>query len=275
MAKDKGSKQPNLDEKVSDPAENYQLAEIPSITRPMVESNEVADAFAVALEGQELPPPSGVPILKINHREEVFMLGDQQMDFVEGYPLHWFCTRAWWSKGYNPASASPPECWSPDNKRPSPSSTNKQCGTCVECPHSKFGTAQQGQGKGQDCKTNLFLMLLNPTFGSVPVGAMIIPPSSLRTMLGGGRTTGYLTGQAQMFKDPVTNRPAKYTLLVWTRFTLERAGDLHCIVKPTPVRVCPSIEEAKALADTRKAWLDAFAKLSGDVPDYIDVPPEE
>lgn len=272
MAKNKG---PNLDEPMANPAENYKLAEVPSILHPVAERNEVADAFADAIQGQEMPPTSGVPIIKINHREEVFSLGGVQMESIEGYPLHWFCTRAWWSKGYNPGSTSPPECWSPDDKRPSPASTSKQCETCAACPHSKFGTAQQGQGKGQDCKTNLFLMLLNPMFGAVPVAAMICPPSSLRPMLGGGRTTGYLTGQAAMFTDPTTHRPAKYTLLVWSRFTLKRGGDLHCVIQPTPVRVCPSIEEARALAEMRKSWLDAFARLSGNVPDYIDVPPED
>jgi len=71
------------------------------------------DEMIAALEeglGSELPNESfGVPIIRINHKEEAFIVpGGELIPTIEGYPIHHFQMRKWWEKGYKEGDSSPP-----------------------------------------------------------------------------------------------------------------------------------------------------------------------
>lgn len=225
------------------------------------------DAFGKAIADQApRTEPKSLPMATIDHDNNCWKLNGQQIHDLQGYALAYFQARAWWKIGYREGESNPPDCWSPDTIKPSETSSNKQAASCAACKFSAFGSAMGGTAKGQACKTNTFVLLVNPQLGSPPAVVMVLPPSSIRPLIGGGRSPGFLQG-AKYFKDPESGKVAKYFELVWTRWDLERGGDRHCVINPVALSVCGNDDEKRALAELRGKILSAFDAVRGTVPD--------
>jgi len=71
---------------------------------------------------------------------------------------------AWNQNKYDPDNTQPPDCYAfgdnfgDEDMAPHSDSANKQCGTCAECPHNEWGTAEVGRGKA--CGNNMRIALL-------------------------------------------------------------------------------------------------------------------
>ena len=223
--------------------------------------NEIASAFAEGIAGQERHEPPGIPIIRIDHKTARFLLNGEPVESVAGFPVQWFQSRAYWEGKFKPGEHAPPTCSSPDGVTPLPGE-GRQADNCYSCRWAQWDSAPLGGG--QACKVQTFLFLLNPEFGETPIGCLIAPPSSIRAIVGTGRQPGYLQ-RAKQFRDPASGKQAKYHELVWTRFALERAGDTHCILVPTPVSVAKDADEARAIAGVRGAMLRQMEELRGSV----------
>ena len=218
---------------------------------------EEAQAFgAIATDRKETP---GLSTITIDHANACFLLDKNPIERLEGYCVHWFQARAFWAKGYNARDIQPPDCFSNNMIKPDPGVENKIAPDCIRCPKAQFGSAPVG--KGQGCKTNTFVFIVNPEFGTPPIAMLILPPSSIKPLLG-GRSPGYVHS-ARRFKDPKTGKAAGYWELVWTEFRLEPGGDRHCVATPEPRFVCPNKEEAVALANLRKRFMEAMESIRG------------
>ncbi len=237
----------------------------PSLTIP-AQIDEVGQSFGAGIEGQERKDVPGVPVVRIDHKQGLFTFNGNEISEVYGYPLYFYQARAWWKRGYQSGQTDPPDCWSPNMLKPSPAGSMVQAATCAECKWSVFGSASAG--KGQACKTNTFLFLCNSEWGNPPLACLILPRSSIRALMGTGRTPGYLQ-QAKHFKDSQSGRKANYFELVWTRFTLEPGGDLHSVLCCEPLAVCPSADEARVLAKIRGSFMAAMNDLRGEIPSVV------
>lgn len=240
----------------------------PSFLVPVTpaQQDDVSSTFGAMTEDQPRQAQDMIPLAVINHKKGVFNVGGAESPTIEGYPMYGYQVRGWWKEAYKSGSHTPPSCWAPDAgplAKPSPMSTEPQAKTCADCKNSKFGSAKVGGG--QACRVTSLLFLANPEFDdTMPIVALCLPPTSIRPLLGGGRTPGYLQA-AKNFIDPQTKRKAKYHELVWTRIALIPGGDLHHVVDPKAVSVCRSADEARALAKIRGEFLDAMERLRGDV----------
>jgi hypothetical protein len=230
-------------------------------------SDEITQAFGTAVVGQERNEAPGITIVRIDHKNERFLVSGEPQETVRGYVVHWFQARAWWKQGYKSSENNPPDCSSPDMITPKPGD-NRQAKTCFDCPMSQFGSGRDGSG--QACKVTTFLFLLNPEFGNPPVAALLAPPSSIRNVVGTARNPGYL-GRAKQVKNAKTGKPAGFYELVYTEFSLERGGDLHCVITPEPLVVAPSVDEARAIAAVRGQLLKQMNDLREKVGDFTDV----
>lgn len=229
------------------------------------EPDEVAGTFGEMTKDQPRQAFHTIPLATIQHKTGNFNVAGVTQDFVEGYPLYGYQVRGWWKDAYKSGAHTPPSCWAPDAgpaARPSPQASEPQAKSCAECRHSKFGSAKVGGG--QACRVTTIQFVANPAFGEIPIVALCLPPTSIRPLMGGGRTPGYLQA-AKNFVDPETKKKAKYHELVWTRFNLVPGGDLHHVITPESVGVCRSADEARALATLRGTFLEAMERLRGDV----------
>jgi len=192
----------------------------PSLLALANQPDAVAGAFGEAVAGKPRAEAKAVPIIQIDHENGMFLLSGNPLDGTSGlygYPVHWFQARAWWPKPPGKGETNPPTCWSADMVKPHLTviGHDRQSESCQTCEKAQFGSSPSGT-KGQACRTSTFLFLVNPAFGSPPIAALILPPSSIRPLLGGGRVPGYLQG-AKHFRDPTSGRAAMYHELVWTR----------------------------------------------------------
>jgi len=236
------------------------LREPPSLLALAKPQDEVGEAFTGALTTPRSEVP-GISIIRPIHGTQKFG-GAVNAAELYGYPVHWFQARAYWPKGYRAGDSDPPSCWSSTMMEPSPASAKIECKSCHSCPMAQFGSAPQG--RGQACKVSTFLFLVNGDFGMPPVACLILPPSSIKNLMGAGRTPGYLQA-AKNFKDPETHRQARYYELVWTKFTLEPGGDKHDVVHCEPLAVCRNADEARALAMLRDKFMSFMENIRGDV----------
>lgn len=223
--------------------------------------DEISNAFGGAIANQQRAEAPGITFIKLDHKTGRFLVNGEPCETVEGYPIHWFQARAYWGKGYKAGEHSPPDCASMDMLKPD-QGVSMQAEACYECPMAAWGSGRDGSG--QACKVSTFLFLLNPEFGAPPVAALIAPPSSIRSIVGTGRNPGYLK-RAQQVKHQKTGRAAQYHEIVWSRFSLERAGDLHCIIQPEPVMVAETADEARAIAAVRGKLLTEMEALRGRI----------
>ena len=227
--------------------------------------DEVSAAFGVAVADQQRNEAPGMTLIKLDHKTGKFLINGEPVDSVRGYPIHWFQARAYWSKAFKAGDSSPPDCMSPDGVKPV--GDDVQCDSCFNCPMAQFGSARDD--KGQACRVTTFMFLLNPEFGAQPIAALLAPPSSIKSIVGTPRNPGYLA-RAKQFKNAKTGKPAGFYELVFTEFTLERGGDVHCVIKPEPMMVAPSVEEARAIAAVRGQALQAMELLRGRVGEFSD-----
>lgn len=235
----------------------------PSLLAIARNEDEVSSAFLDSMKDQSRDEVPGIPMISIDHPNHCFAGGASGTELY-GYIVHWFQARAWWKQGYKSGDSNPPDCWSPDMHQPSPASALKQASTCHGCKWAQFGSTMGGQGRGQACKVNTFIFLLNSEFGTPPVACLILPPSSIRPLMGVGRVSGYLQA-VKNFRDPETGRQARFYELVWTRFSLEPGGDRHDLVRCDAVAVCRNADEARAIAAIRKQFMAAMDHVRGDV----------
>lgn len=218
------------------------------------DDDPIAAAFADGLDGVKREEPAGIEIVTIDHNIGMFLLNGEPVERIEGYPIHYVQTRAWWESPFKPGQTSPPDCRSSDCVTPDAASPKRQSQTCYTCRHAQWGSAAVGDGQACGVSTGLFLV--GPAFGTQRKACLLLPPSSIKPLLGTARKPGYLQ-RAKNFRDPRTGRMAKYFELVWTSFALKRPeGAKHVVIEPTPLAVAPNAEEAKIIATARKE-LDA------------------
>lgn len=237
----------------------------PSFLVPVATQDEVSGTFGEMTADQPRNASEMIPLAVISHKDGRFNLAGCQQDVLEGYPIYGIQVRGWWKDQYKPGQHTPPTCWAADAgplAKPSVMVAEPQSKDCASCKFSKFGSARQGSG--QACRVTSIVFLANPEFGDPPLVALCLPPSSIRPLMGGGRTPGYIQS-AKNFVDPVTKRKAKYSELVWTRIGLLPGGDLHHVIDPKAVSVCRSADEARALAKIRGEFLESMERLRGDV----------
>jgi hypothetical protein len=229
--------------------------------------DETSAAFGEAIQGQERQEPPGITLIRIDHKMEMFTINGEPTDAIEGYPINYMQARAWWKKGYKAGEHSPPDCASADMLKPLANMENVQADSCMICKLSAWGSAPDGSG--QACKVTTFLFILNPDFGPPGLAALLAPPSSIRNIIGTPRSPGYLQ-RAKQFKNQTTGRPANYYELVWTRFTVARASDNHCVIEAVPVAVAPGIDEARAIAAVRGQFLVQMQDLRGRIDEIAE-----
>lgn len=232
------------------------LVSPPSVLAVVSEQDEVAKAFGGSVQTARAEVQS-IPLALIDHKLECVTVNGEPVKHFGGYPIHWFQTRSFWPKPFRPGSEEPPECWSLDMVTPSDSSTAKQAKTCATCPRAKFGSSPNGEG--QACRTRTTVFLLDPKLGNPPVAALAMPPSSIRALLGTKFAPGYFARAKQV--KTRTGRAIGYHELVWMEANVLRAGELHCILDPKPGGICPSMEEAQAIAAVREQLMPAMESL--------------
>lgn len=237
----------------------YQVPSLVELGGAVAEVDEGLAAFNEAMGDVELPEAPGMPLIRIDHKAGVFDLSGSPEEVIEGYVIHYFQTRAWWEKRPEGGKGKPPDCSSSDMLRPSFASPQKQAEACYECQLSTWGSGPQGTG--QACKVQTWVFLLNPAFGSPPVRALLLPPSSIRDFIGTQFDSGYL-GRAREFHPPGKPRAEKYPR-VWSRWTLDKGGDLHYIAHAEPVAVCYDKAEGAALGRLRAEFVPLMEALRG------------
>lgn len=143
----------------------------------------VLEAVQANLGGQKLSPndldvvkmPSGgglfweVPDLEETKAEKA----------LEGVIVHHNLTRAYWKQDLDDGGGQPPDCFSPDNTWGfgDPGDELRAQGKgCDLCPMSQFGTADDGEGRGQACKQSHLLFLATPE-DMLPIVVRLAPTS--------------------------------------------------------------------------------------------------
>lgn len=229
---------------------------------PTAPKSPAAAAFLGAVQGPR-ENPQKMPLIKIHHREGKFELPSGELaDEVAGYPLYYFQTRRFYKKAPKPGDkGQPPDCWSADLVEPHDSSVDKQSDYCATCPNNQFGTARDGRAKA--CATQTWIFLMNTNFGDVPIGVLIAPSSSLRSLLGTRFQAGYF-GQAQA-------RHGAYEI-VWTRFRLKVMGEgesvTYCVLEPIMGPAQENPDKCRTLAQMRnkfKGLMDEFKMSTPEV----------
>lgn len=227
----------------------------PSVLALSRERDEAAEAFGGALTTPR-SDVTAIPLAMIDHKQECITIDGQPMPDFGGYPIHWYQTRSFWKERLRPGQEKPPVCWSLDMVTPSDASSERQCKTCALCEHSKFGSTESG---GQACRTRTTIFVLNPAFGEMPIAALVLPPSSIRSVLGSKFAPGYFARAKQVKTG--RGRAIGYHELVWMQCNVVRAGDVHCVLNATPGPVCPGAEEARAIAAIRERYMPAMESL--------------
>lgn len=228
----------------------------------MVVSSPAAAAFLKAVEGPRQTIHK-LPIITIDHKGGTFLLPSGELvEAISGYPIYFFRTRAWYKAPYKSGeSGKPPDCWSPDMVNSSPSSSNRQQEFCIECPKAQWGSARDE--RGQACATKLWLFLLNGAFGNPPIAVLVVPPSSLKVLLGSKFSGGYLN-QCQARAGGVYE-------IVWSTFRLAPVGaqdsPTHHVLAPEMGKVCDDVSKCERIAKVRNDFIRLMEELRGATPD--------
>jgi len=261
MAKDK--KQPGPEPTAPQDA-GTQLPVPVETTMPLTGQRHLpaaAAAFLAEAKG-ERQVEHKLPLIQIQHRTGEFLLPSGELAReVSGYPVYYFQTRRYYKKPPKPGEkGSPPDCWSGDMVLPSPSSLEIQHEDCAGCPLNQFGTGRDGRSKA--CGTYTSIFLLNPRFGEIPLGVIVAPPSSLRTLLGTRFQPGYF-GQAAA-------RHGVYEI-VWTKFRLRVQGEgesvTYCTLDPVMGPACEDVERVKRIAGVRNQFLALMDEFRSRIPE--------
>jgi hypothetical protein len=79
-------------------------------------------------------------------------------------PLAVLADRAYYSREFDPADKTAPDCYSYDGVEPHEKAAEPQAETCAECPHNEFGSDRRGRGKA--CKEGLRLACVSASVKS-------------------------------------------------------------------------------------------------------------
>ena len=231
--------------------------------------NVLAKEFDEGLEetGQETTREAEYTKIRIDHNAEQFVVSKTLIgNKVKGYLLHYVQQRSFWEKPYKPGSSTPPDCHSLDMIQPGERVDRPQAEFCEKCPQAKFGSARDE--KSQACAVSTFLFLVDPQSQVFAKGfaVLVIPPSSMKNIIGTQREGGGYVGSAKAF-DPNDGLGAagKYQL-VYGEFEVmpKKEGAANCMVEAHPVGRVPNSEEVQALVKIRKALMDGIVeKLKG------------
>jgi hypothetical protein len=238
------------------PTQLMPIAKPPALVN--CQQNEMARAFLDEAKGPR-ETPTCIPIISIDHKGGLFVLPSGECtEIVEGFPVLYFQTRRFYEKPPQAGQkGTPPDCWSADNIVPHGDSTKKQADACVACPKNVFGTGRDGRSKA--CGTFTWVFLLNPNFGTPPIGVLVAPPSSIRPLMGNRFSPGYFARCA-----------AKHGVyeIVWSRFRLEKQGDTvqYCTLAPEMGGVPDNIEEVRQLSRMRNEFSRMMQAMRGATP---------
>lgn len=243
-----------------EPAQKINLPTLAHVANGnLAPQSEAVNAFLAEVKGPRTEPDS-LPIVSIRHDDGMFLMPSGELvDTIRGYPIYYFQTRRYYKKAYSAKDqASPPDCWSADMVKPVNSSLEKQCETCIECPNARFGSSRDG--RSQACSAQTWIFLLNPDFGTIPVVALVAPPSSIKAWMGNKFKPGYF-GQAR----------SKYGCyeLVFTEVVLEKGGDKHYVCVPKMMGMCHDGSEAKLVAGFRNKFVELMESMRGKTPDIL------
>lgn len=262
MAKSKPNQQ-NTTMAPADPPKGRQ--ELVTVTPPDLTMAPAMPATArVFLDGAtgSQEQPKGVPIIRIDHKEGLFVLPSAELvESVAGFPILFYRTRKFYKDAYRVGEkGKPPDCWSADLVTPSPLARMKQAETCATCKWSLFESARDG--RSQACSEITWNFLINPIFGTPPLAVLVTTPSSIRALHGTKVHQGYYAAAKAAHGA---------FQIVWTTFRLERAaqGSPHCIVVPEMGQACHSEEQARVLLELHnrcRDMMDAMRGETGSVP---------
>jgi hypothetical protein len=238
--------------------------DVQEIIGPPVVS-DAARLFLQEAKGRSVAPPK-MPIVSIDHQSGVFVLPTgESAEAVSGYPIYGFQTRKYYKESYKSGTKGmPPDCWSKDMIEPHVPVRLKQADDCGSCPMSKFGSGRDG--RSQACQVQSWIFLLNRSFGVVPIGILIAPPSSIRVLMGTKFKPGYFS-----------KAEAAYGCyqIVHTTFRLKRAGDVHCILDPVMGPAISDKQMVEKMIEIHNTFRSAMEAMRDDTPSVRADEPEE
>jgi len=209
------------------------IATLPALIPPtsLVAPNAMSEAEKAFLaEAGDLPDegPGKLPFIALNHGAEEFVMPSGETipgeDGLYGFVIAHFTNRAWFRGAYNPKEKNAPDCKSMDCITPDANSPMKQADSCLACKWDQFGSAAQGKGKA--CREKLWLFIVNPSFGAMPLHILILPPTALGDFYGGRFATSTKSGYLDRLK-----MKCKAWQIIWTKITaFKKEGDTHCTV---------------------------------------------
>jgi len=116
-----------------------------------------------------VPPGGGVSW------EVPTLTGPKAVEAIEGIVIHKTDGRVFWKLGLDESGGNaPPDCYSTDLRI----GIGDPGGDCLACPYSQFGSARDGTGKGQACKEQTLLFMLQKDKLS-PILVSVPPTSSM------------------------------------------------------------------------------------------------
>jgi hypothetical protein len=158
------------------PFDKYEIAQ--------ADPHAVIEAVQANLGGQKLSP-NDLDVVKMPSGGGLFWevpdLEDTKAEkALEGVIVHHNLTRAYWKDDLDDAGGGqPPDCFSPDSVwgfgDPGDGLRAEGKG-CEDCPMSQFGTADDGDGRGQACKQSHLLFLVTPG-DMLPIVVRLAPTS--------------------------------------------------------------------------------------------------
>lgn len=120
------------------------------------------------------------PGIKIIHQGQMFEMPDgTKVEDFSGIIIDIARANAWWSESFDSSGGgTPPDCFSMDGILPSHDSEDMQAEDCAVCPQNKYGSADDGEGKGKACKNMKRLFILVP--GETFPFKLTAPPTNLK-----------------------------------------------------------------------------------------------
>lgn len=201
----------------------------------------------VGFFGGQVPEQEGIEFrfsqVKIAHQNQAWELPDGDVTKkIEGVILHIQNMNAWWEKSFQESGGgSPPDCFSLDGIKPSPTSAKLQSNLCRTCPRNVFGSDGK---RGKACKNMKRLYALIDGY-NLPV-RITVPPTSIRSI--------------NEYGSFLANKMFQY-IMVKTLFTLKAASNKEGIKYSEihPVAIGPSATsegEAKRLIKMKEDFYD-------------------
>ena len=170
--------------------------------------------------------------------------------------------REYYSKPFDPASVSIPDCWSDDGVKPNDDVVIKQSATCAACPMSKKNSKMTEQGKGTVACSQFRKLALVP---AAQIGSF--PPLRLKIKI----TSDYDKTGAE------ANASGGWFAYQQYLEYLSSKGVRHTTVIPTKIKFDTSVTYAKLLFSPGRQfvpadiWTDVIAPLaaSDEVRDLL------